>query len=334
MATLKDIAKLANVSSGTVSRILNKDPSLSVREETRAAVLDAAKELGYKMKAAKKIKVRRTIAVVQWISSYQEEEDPYYFNLRRAVENYCIANKISINRYYIENINEVFDNDHLDGLICIGKFDLNLASNLRIHCPNIVFLDSNPDETQFSSVVSDLERGTDQIMAYLKDKGHKHIGFIGGQEYLGLTKEIYSDARERTFRSIVKKDKDIITNSNDIYINDYKAPTGYISIFKSFEEDQMPTAFVCASDTIAMGALSALGELTDRLKHPVSIISFNNVPSSEFLNPPLTTLAIDTKYMGELAANLVILMMDSKSFQPVKIVCQTDLVERESVYNR
>lgn len=107
MATLKDIAKLANVSSGTVSRILNKDPSLNVRQETRDAVLDAAKKLDYKIKNAKKLTVRRTIAIVQWIPAYQEEEDPYYFNLRRAVENFCIANKIIVNRYYIENINEV-----------------------------------------------------------------------------------------------------------------------------------------------------------------------------------------------------------------------------------
>lgn len=334
MATLKDIAKLAKVSSGTVSRILNNDPSLNVRDETRAAVLNAANELNYKLKVKRQLRKRQTIAVVQWISSYEEEEDPYYFNLRRAVENYCIANKVLINRYYIENIDEVYEQDDLDGLICIGKFDLKLASNLKAHCANIVFLDSNPDETRFSSVVSDLERGTDQVMAYLKAKGHRHIGFVGGEEYLGLSDQLYSDARERTFRRNIKEDKDIVTNEGDIYIDDYKAPTGYNAMFKAYKKGRMPTAFVCASDTIAMGALSALGELSTKLKDPVSIISFNNTSSSEFLNPPLTTLAIDTKNMGELAASLVILMMNRKEFMPVKVVSQTKLVERESVYKQ
>lgn len=332
MATLKDIASRAKVSTATVSRILNNDPGLSVRDATRQTVLAAAEDLGYKMKVKKKNRMRQSIAIVQWISSYEEEGDPYYFNLRMAVENYCIAHQVSVNRYYIENINEVYENDELSGLICIGKFDLDLAAELKSHCPNIIFLDSNPDETQYSSVVSDLEGGTDQVMTYLKDKGHRHIGYIGGSEYLGLTKEVYSDTRERTFRRIIVESKEFESRKEDIYINNYKAPTGYQSILNSYEQGNMPTAFVCASDTIAMGALSALGELGSRLDKRISIISFNNISTSEFLNPPLTTLAIDTKYMGELAASLVILMMQTKKFVPVKVLCQTSLVERESVY--
>ena len=332
MATLKDIANRAKVSAGTVSRILNNDPSLNVREETRQSVMSAAQELGYKIKVKKKAKARKTIAIVQWISSYEEEGDPYYFNLRMSVENYCIFNQISVNRYYKENISEVYESENLDGLICIGKFDLKLAAHLKGHCPNIVFLDSNPDETLYSSVLSDLVGGTERIIDYLKDKGHRHIGYIGGREYLGLTKEVYLDARERTFLRILEEDKELTTRDEDIYIDNYKAPAGYQAILKAFEQGEMPSAFVCASDTIAMGALSALGELGKRLKKKVSVISYNNISSSEFLNPPLTTLAIDTRYMGELAAGLVILMMESKSFVPVKVVCQTNLVVRESVY--
>lgn len=334
MATLKDIAQHAKVSTATVSRILNNDPNLSVREETRKAVLDAANTLGYKVKAKRKRKLRQTIAVVQWISSYEEEGDPYYFNLRMAVENYFIANQVQVNRYYIENINEIYDNDGIDGLICIGKFDLKLASDLKAHCSNIVFLDSNPDETRFSSVLSDLEGGTEHMVSYLKDMGHNRIGYIGGREYLGLTNEEYLDARERTYRVLLESDKDLKVVKSDIFIKNYKATGGYQSIFESFESGDMPSAFICASDTIAMGALSAIGELGNKLEKKVSIISFNNISSSEFLNPPLTTVAIDTKYMGELAASLVILMIQSKKFVPVKVVCQTNLIVRESVYKQ
>lgn len=332
MATLKDIARKAKVSTATVSRILNNDMSLSVRDETREKVFEAAESLGYKLKVKSKRKVRQTIAIVQWISSYEEEGDPYYFNLRMAVENYCIAHQVLVNRYYIENIDEVYENEALDGLICIGKFDLKLAFELKRHCQNIVFLDSNPDETQFSSVLSDLEGGTQQTLDYLKAMGHRRVGYIGGREFLGLTKEAHLDVRERTFRSIVERDPVLTTTEQDIHIQNYKAPTGYQSIMRSFASGKMPTAFVCASDTIAMGALSALGELGEQLDHKVSIISFNNISTAEFLNPPLTTIAIDTKHMGELAANLVILTMETKKFLPVKILCQTILVERESVY--
>ncbi|UPU39105.1 substrate-binding domain-containing protein [Erysipelothrix sp. Poltava] len=60
--------------------------------------------------------------------------------------------------------------------------------------------------------------------------------------------------------------------------------------------------FVCASDTIAMGALRALGEMKASIPHQISIVGYNDIASAKFFNPPLTTVALDTKYMGELAA--------------------------------
>ena len=73
MATLKDIAKLAKVSTSTVSRILNDDPTLNVKEETREAVLLAAQSLEYNTKSNM---INNSIAIIQWISSEEEEEDP------------------------------------------------------------------------------------------------------------------------------------------------------------------------------------------------------------------------------------------------------------------
>lgn len=332
MATLKDVAKKAGVSTATVSRILNDDPTLSVKEETKDAVLEAAKSLKYKRTKQRKTTVRRSVGVVQWISSYKEEEDPYYFGLRMSVENYCIAHKISVNRYYMENISELYENDELDALICIGKFSLEQAASMQLHCPNIVFVDSNPDGNKYSSVVSDLVSGTEQIVKHLKVMGHKHIAYIGGREYLGTSNEVYVDARERTFKSILEKDYSLISNASDLHLGDYNAQTGYQSIMNSYNAGNMPTAFICASDTIAMGALSAVGELGSKLPQKISIISYNNISSAKFLNPPLTTLALDTRYMGELSVNLAQMMMERKDFIPVKIVCSTHLIVRESVF--
>lgn len=334
MATLKDIAKLAEVSAATVSRILNDDATLSVKEETKQKVLAAAKELNYKIKRKVRQDSRLVFGVVQWISSYKEEEDPYYFSLRMSVENYCIAHNIVVRRYYIENISEVFQNDDFDGLICIGKFSLQQAADFERHCPHIVFVDSNPDADKYSSVVSDLNKGMYDVIDYLVSVGHSRVGYIGGQEFLGLSNQIHVDARERAFRSLVKYDERLNTGDMNIYIGDFNAKTGYQSIMRAYESNNMPTAFVCASDTIAMGALSALGELGPKIKRPVSIVGFNDIASSKFLNPPLTTVALDTKYMGELSVNLLQLMLKSPNFIPVKIVCKTVLILRESVFQQ
>lgn len=334
MVTLRDVAELAGVSTTTVSRILNKDTSFSVKQDTKNRVLKAAEELEYHVKTttvSNNGKAKR-FGIVQWISSYQEEQDAYYLNLRQAVENHCIKNKITVDRYFMENILEVYENESLDGLICIGKFSSSMADKLANHSPNIIFIDSNPDGSQYSSIIHDLKGGTHLNVDYLKEMGHRHIGFISGKEYLGLTQDVNVDNREETFREIIQKDKEIRTDSKDIYIDKFNLQTGYRSIMKAFARKEMPTAFICGSDAIAMGALSALGELDERLPHKISIISYNNIQSSQYMNPPLTTIALNTKYMGELAVSLLEHMISSTHVTPVKVVCGTHLVIRESVY--
>ena len=78
MATIKDIALKAGVSSASVSRILNNDATLNVPQETRQRVFDAAKELGYEKKKKKFDDTIMTIGIVQWMSPIQETDDPYY----------------------------------------------------------------------------------------------------------------------------------------------------------------------------------------------------------------------------------------------------------------
>lgn len=333
MATIKDIAKKAGVSQASVSRILNEDKTLSVKEETRERVISIANELGYKVKKRRHANERVVIGLVQWISSYQEVEDPYYYALRLSVENYFINRKIGVRRYYQENLSDIYDDTFLSGIICMGKFSKQQARDLHASFPNIVFVDSNPDGSKYSCVVSDLDKGTDVIIEYLKSKGHRHIGFIGGQEFLGPTHIPFVDARERAYIKRVEEDSELIGGKNDLYIRNFDGLTGYDMMNKALMKDKVPTAFICASDSIAMGALRALGEMKQRGKNrEISVIGYNDIATSKFFNPPLTTLKIDTKYMGEMAGNLMEFMLKTENNIPVKVLCSTRLVERSSVF--
>ncbi len=330
MATIKDVAKLAGVSVAAVSRILNNDQTLSVKDETRTSVIEAADTLGYKPRVSRAVNNRMQIGIVQWISASKEESDPYYYNLRMAVENYCISNKIGVTRYYEENIEDLFTNQHINGLVCIGKFSLEQAASYKKHCEHIVFVDSNPDSSKYTAVVNDLEDATNIIVDYLVSKGHNHIGYIGGREYIGSSDELYLDARERTFTEMIRTDKRITSNIDDMYLGDYDSKTGYTFMKEALKKERVPTAFICASDTIAMGALSALGSGN---KKPVSVVGFNNISSAKYMNPPLTTIALDTKYMGELAGNILVHMIKSTKTIPAKIQLHTTLIERSSVFD-
>lgn len=332
MATIKDIAKKAGLSSAAVSRILRDDKSLSVKEETRKRVLDIAKELDYKPKKRNVVMNRMVIGLVQWISSYEEVEDPYYYALRISVENYFINKRVGIRRYYQENLRELFEDTYLDGLICMGKFSLQQAQDLSRQFPKIVFVDSNPDSQLYSSVISDFKLATETVMDYLYDQGHTRIGFIGGQEYIGPARIPYVDSRQRAYESITLNDDRFEHIEQHKYVKEFNGLTGYEKMRIALKSDDCPTAFFCASDSIAMGALRAIGEQHPDNYKKISVIGINDNASSKFFNPPLTTVRIDTKLMGEMAGQLLSFMLESGVINPVKITCSTALVERESVY--
>ena len=85
MATLKDVADKAGVSSAAASRILNNDPSLSVSPETRQKVLEAARLLSYRTQLKAGMQSAYTMGILQWFSSLQELEDNYYLSIRQGI---------------------------------------------------------------------------------------------------------------------------------------------------------------------------------------------------------------------------------------------------------
>lgn len=329
MATMKDVAKAANVSIATVSRILNGDITLNVREETREAVFDAAQKIGYQIKV-KQRDATLTFGIVQWISSYDEKEDNYYYNLRMSVENYCVLNNIHVKRYYLENLEDLFIKNDLNGLVCIGKFSEDLAARLKNACSNIVFLDSNPNADLYNAVYSDLKKGSNFALEHLLEKGHTKIAFIGGREYLEQSSDqSHEDPREIAYIDFMKKHH-LKLDGEFVYVNEFSAEFGYDSMKQILSLEHKPTAVFCGSDVIAIGALSALGE--SDIDKKISIIGFNNTTMAQFYNPPLTTINVDTKYMGELACRLLEDLIKENRKTPIEIICNVQLVVRDSVY--
>lgn len=331
MVKIKDIAKAANVSPATVSRILRNDPLLSVRDETRDEVIRIAEKMGYK-RTVKKTKGTSSVGIVQWISKYQEDTDPYYYELRKAVETSLNRLGYHVQRYYREDIESIYTSQSLIGLICVGKFSLDQAAKLKNGIKHIIFVDSNPDANNYSSVVFDFVGATYQVMDHLIEKGHRNIGFIGGREYIGPEKQEYLDKREMTFLKIMNENSSLRMIDSNVYINDFTAQTGYEGIINASKSDNMASAFVCESDTIAMGAISALAELKllNNEKH-VSIISYNDIYNARYLNPALTTIKLDIKAMAEHAAYLLDYSIKAKNLLTSKTTLPTKLIIRDSV---
>lgn len=331
MTTLKDIAKLAGVSPATASRVLNNDISLSVGEETKKRIFEAANELGYKTLRQRNKNADKSlkIGIIHWYSQKEEVGDPYYLSIRKGIEKECAKKKIEVKTIFK---NRDMDASHqlkgLDGAIAIGKFSEEEIQQFATCSRNLVFVDFSPDEKQYDSVVIDFKKTMIEVLEYLLGLGHKRIGFIGGREYVGKNKEPLKDEREITYQDFMKKKN--IYELQDVYIGKFAPQDGYKLMKKAIEKGELPTAFFVASDSMAMGVIQALYESNIHVPKDVSILGFNDIPTAKYLIPPLTTVKVYTEFMGSTAVGLLLERVYENRGIPKKVIIPTALIIRES----
>ncbi|MCM1991925.1 LacI family DNA-binding transcriptional regulator [Oceanirhabdus seepicola] len=335
MATLKDIAKLTNVSLSTVSRVLNYDGSISVTNETRKRIFEVAEDLDYRTpKQRNKGNYRNMdksikIGVLHWYSQDEELEDPYYLSIRKGIEKYSAEKNIQITMIF-KNSDKYTINElrRFDGVVAIGKFSNEDAEGFAKRCNNITFVDYSPNVKKYDSVVIDFKAAVLDGLDYLSKLGHTNIGYIGGLEYVGNDKVVIKDEREFIFQQYMKEKG--VLKSDYIYIGQFTAEDGYKLMKKAIDEGDLPTAFFVGSDSMAIGALRALYESGISVPKDVSIIGFNDIPTAKYLVPPLTTIRVYTEFMGSTAVELLIERINDNREIPKKVVVPTNMVLRES----
>lgn len=327
MATIKDIANLANVSSATVSRILNNDKTLSVPEETRRAVFNAAKELNY----TKKRKVTKndfTLGVVQWYSMQQEIDDPYYLQIRQEIENFCLQNQVNVIRTFKSDQNYLEVLKNVDGLICIGKFNEHEIVQFKKISNKIIFLDMRSPNHEDSTITLDFDKAVTDALVYLKTLNHNKIGFLGGKEYVDDS-ILYHDNRKEIFIDFCKQNN--ITYEPYLLEGEFSNESGYTMMIDMINQNDLPTAIFCASDPIAIGALRALQERNIQVPEDISLIGFDDIKAASFTTPPLTTVFTPADLMGEYGASIVYNILSKYSSPtPMQITLPCVLIERES----
>lgn len=331
MATLKDISKIAEVSPATVSRVLNNDARLSVADETRARIFEVAEELGYKTLKQRNSQPnkRLKIGLIHWYSKREELIDPYYISITRGIEKECFEKKIEkITMFKNGDKYTTIEPNDLDGVIAIGKFSNTDVEDLSEYAPKIVFVDSSPNYKNYDCVVIDFRRAVSEVLEHLLSQGHHKIGFIGGREYVGKDREPIEDERETTYCEIMKGKERY--DSQHVYIGNFTAEDGYRLMKIAIQRKELPTAFFIASDSMAIGAIQALYESNIHIPRDISIIGFNDIPTSKFLVPPLSTVKIYTEFMGVTAVALLLERMIENREISKKVIIPSELIIRES----
>ncbi len=332
MATIKDVAKAANVSPATVSRILNNDSSLSTSLETKQKVLDAAKALNYiKPKTKSTTKSAFHLGIVQWFSPAEELKDPYYLLIRQGIEDFCLQNCIEITRVFPSDMHSADSLKNADGIICIGKFSKQEVNLFRNITPNIVFLDMTLHDDTITTLSLDFTQAVTTAMDYLTNLGHTSIGFLSGKEYVG-GQELFLDERKKAYEDYCKKHH--LNYKAFVKEESFSIESGYHMMKQLIYEGNLPTAIFAASDHIAVGAMKALEEANIKVPEDVSIIGFNDIELCSYTTPKLTTIHAPAYDMGQYGVNFLFGASNLNISTPLKAKLPCRLIERESCTKR
>ena len=325
MATIKDIAQAAGISTGAVSRILNNDPTLSVSAETKKRGFDIAQELNYQ-KSRNRDKSLFKMGILQWFSAEQEMQDSYYLLVRQGIEDFCQKHSIGIVRAFQSDISSINTLQEVDGLICIGKFSDEEIQKFIGICNNIVFLDMPVQDYKITTLTMDFKSAVYDALDYLTKLGHQKIAYLGGNEYIG-NQELFIDERKQAFVTYMRNHG---LDSTSIYEGAFSTTSGYQLTQELLENEELPTAIFAASDAIAFGAMRAIQEKGLSIPDDISIIGFNDTEMSSYTTPALTTISAPAYDMGQHGANLIYAATNLNINTPLKAKIPCQLVKRES----
>lgn len=328
MATLKDIANKAGVSTSTVSRVLNYDASLSVGEETKKKIFEVAEELEYKNKKRSTKKAKGKLAIVNWYTEAEELQDIYYMSIRLGAEKRAKALGYSYHRVYKQS--DFVEDADLTGILAIGKFSQKQVKQLKDHQVPLCFVDYLPRE-ECDSVIVDFKKAMRTNIDYLIAKGHKRIGFIGGEESFSDGTDNWIDPREKIVREYLKRKK--LYHENYFFTGAFRVEDGKQNMLQALDgitREQWPTAFIAANDAIAIGCLKALYERNVKVPEDISIIGFNDISTAKYITPALTTVKVYTEDMGISGINLLHERIEEGRDVVKTVIMSTKLIERES----
>jgi LacI family ebg operon transcriptional repressor len=303
MATLKEIANEAKVSLATVSRVLNEDPTLSVKEETRRRIFEIAEKLEYKTSTTRKLasalpaKAKEHLHFLALYNYKQDTEinDPYYLAIRHGIETQCDKFDIVLTNSYDNNLD--IKNPKVDGILLVGRQTDEQLIAIKNITKNIVYIDYTDHDQEFDSVDIDLVRISKEVVNFFTNQGYSRIGFIGGQDDINTP-----DIREQAFTEYGQL-KGVVSEA-DLYRGDFSSSSGYKLAKKMLETDH-PNAFFIASDSIAIGVLRAIHEQGLSIPNDIALISVNDIPTAKFTFPSLSTVRIHSELMGSQGVNLL-----------------------------
>lgn len=328
--TIKDVAKKANVSIATVSRILNNKPGYS--KKTKEKVLQVIEELGYHPNAVARGLINKrthTIGVL-----FPALSSTLVTDLLSGIEKAASAQGSSVIVCHTESNGEktmkylnLLNEKRIDGIIFTSAplKDEYYQYIEKMKVPMVLLATESFNHLIPYVKVNDYHAAYTATQ-YLIQKGHTKIGMISGNK----DDMISGKPRIDGFIQVLKDHNISLNEENIIYSEAFSFQDGVIGLKSLLSRNPEITAIFAASDEIAIGALSSAYQLGIKVPEELSIIGYDNLNLAEMSIPPLTTLGQPLVEMGEVAGNMLLKMLETGEMVESQIM-NHKVIERMSV---
>jgi LacI family transcriptional regulator len=329
---IRDVAREANVSSATVSRVINDSGYVSY--ETRKTVLDVIKTLDYRPnEIARNLSLRKT----NIIGLILPDITNYFFSLiARAVEDQAHSSNYQVMLCNTDgNISTEFNylqtliKNQVSGIIIAGsvrretdyKRFKQLFSSQKVPA---VLIDRKVEAEKIDNVRINNFLGAKLATKHLLDLGHIDIVLFNGPAHINVSIE-----RELGYRSALKE-ANIEINDENILYGDFKYESGLHMASTLLEKENMPSSIFAANDLIAIGAITQLKKIGLRVPGDVAVVGFDDIWLSSIIDPPLTTVVQPAYNMGIFATKHLIDKINNPALEMIDKVYDPYLEIRQS----
>lgn len=324
---MSDVAKLANVSPATVSRVLS-NPDL-VSKETREKVLDVINKVNYKPHiVARQFRTKETkiiLVVVPDITS------AFFSRVLRGIEHVAVQhgyqvilgdteNEIKREQEYINLLLQ----KQADGMVLLtARQDKSRLEEISEHFPMVLaceYVDGLNVPTISIDNISSARKATEHLIK----QGHTKIAHITGSMNVILSRD-----RLRGFQQAMMS-HDLEIDSSFIQESDASYESGYDQMMKLLALETPPTAVFAFNDEVAIGAMKAVKDSQLSIPDDIAIVGFDNINMASIVEPNLTTINQPKYEIGKKAMELLLKIINGESLQKKKFVMRDELIIRES----
>lgn len=330
--TIKDVAKRANTSTATVSKVMNG--SYSISEETVERVKKVMKELNYQPNQRARNLAKQSSKTVMFVTKLEENtgfSNPHMFEIMCGLENtlsqkgYTLAVKSVGAGEVCDFIKESFETRAADGFVIHASVVSKELDDMiyEMSIPHLLL--GNPNfPSHFCWIDIDNRLAGELAAKHLLENGYQNLAFIGGKEV-----DQISMHRLEGVLSVLKE-HDVIIPSGYVQRGESLCDSAYEMVLSVLGMENRPDAIICANNYIAYGCVAALHDNKIKIPEDMAVITFDDFPFSKILKPALTVVNIDVFDMGVQAGKYVIQKMKKNNLYLQSHITLPMVIERES----